>query len=339
MNLTTLVHEGIARIATLPPGNWGNADVDAPLTVPLIAEDYPAKTAVMWNSMYQRLLVPDRNMMLVADPKDLKRITEVFRADPRYCGGGAGVGFKEAIIPFLDEVTPLAKAIGAVNIVKKDGRGRLIGDNTDGEGYARSLAELLAAEGRPIAGSRVIMLGAGGSGRAIAFALAKAGARLDILNRTEDKAHELAKSLNRYFGTDLTSGGGRGLLSSLIGEADAVVSVIDDATSPLDAYSTLGDMELPITVASVERNHATAEALLKKARRELVVSDIRIRKETTPMLFEAAALGFRTLDGIPMVINQGVAAFWWLYSDQLVRRGVSQADIAETMSAAAKRQT
>lgn len=335
MNLLTLMQEKIVRIASLPPANWQEVDTSVPLTVPLIAEDYPAKTAVMWNTAYRQFGLPDRNTMMVADPKDLPKITEAFRADPRYRGGGAGVGFKEAVIPYLDSVTPLAHAMGAVNIVKKDGD-RLIGDNTDGLGYARGLESVLAAVGISLKGSHVLILGAGGSGRAIAFALAQAGAKLTILNRTEAKSRELADALNHHFGDGVAVGGGREQLPSAIGEADALVSVIDDAVSPLDAYSTIGDMELPVTLEAVARNRDSAERLLKAAKPALVVSDIRIRKGPTQMLSQAEALGFRTLDGIPMVINQGVAAFWWLYGEVLEAKGISQGDIAQVMRAAAQ---
>jgi shikimate dehydrogenase len=225
--------------------------------------------------------------------------------------------------------------MGAVNIIKKNGQNRLIGDNTDGMGYARSLEDVLAVLGRPLKDARVLILGAGGSGRAIAFALADAGALLTILNRTEPKAHELAEALNAHFRSVVAVGGGRDLIPSALGEADAVVSVIDDAASPLDAYSTIGDMELPVTEESIRRNRETAEGLLKKARTSLVVSDIRIRKGPTAMLAQAQELGFPTLDGIPMVVNQGVAAFWWLYREQLFARGVAQTDVAQVMRTAA----
>ena len=335
MNITTLIDEGIAHIAKLPPNNWQEASTVAPLTVPLIAEDYPAKTAVMWNAAYAKFGMPDRNMMVAAAPKDLARIMEVFRADSRYEGGGAGVGFKEAVVSHLDDITPLAKAMGAVNIIKKDNQNRLIGDNTDGEGYARSLESVLAAKDIPLKDARILMLGAGGSGRAIAFALAGKGAQLTILNRTESRARELASALNGYFSNAVAFGSGRILLPSVIDKADAVVSVIDDAVSPLDAYSTIGDMILPVTSESIESNRSTAEQLLEKAKRSLVISDIRIRKGPTAMLSQAQALGFKTLDGIPMVVNQGVAAFWWLYQDQLIKRGISQADVEQVMRAAA----
>jgi len=335
MNIETLVQKGIARIAELPPNNWREIGGDAPLTIPLIAEEYPAKTAVMWNAAYTKFDMPDRNMMVVADSKNVARIVETFRADPRYRGGGAGVGFKEVILPHLDEVTPLAKAMGAVNIIKKDVRGRLLGDNTDGEGYAQSLEQALVKGSKSLKGARVLILGAGGSGRAIAFALANKGAQLTILNRTESKARELASTLNDYFKNAVAFGGGRILLPSVLDKADAIVSVIDDAVSPLDAYSTLGDMALPVTEESIVRNYETTERLLADLDRRVVISDIRIRKEPTTMLSQAKALGFHTLDGIPMVVNQGVAAFWWLYHAQLTPLGVSQADVEQVMREAA----
>lgn len=335
MHIGTLIQKGMVSIATLPPNNWKEINGTAPLTIPLIAEEYPAKTAMMWNAMYAKLLMPDRNMMLVANPKDVARIVKAFRADSRYRGGGAGVGFKEAVLPYLDRVTPLAKAMGAVNIIKKEDDGRLTGDNTDGEGYARSLEQVLAAEGRPLEGARILMLGAGGSGRAIAFALADKGAQLTILNRTESKARLLANAVNDYFGKTVAFGSGRIILPSVLDTADAVVSVIDDAVSPLDAYSTLGDMSLPVTEESIKRNRVTTERLLEKANRSLIVSDIRIRKEPTVMLSQAQALGFKTLDGIPMVVNQGAAAFRWLYGDLLALRGVVQAEVVQVMRAAA----
>ncbi len=335
MNLSTLVREGVAHIAQLPPSNWRDIATARFLSVPLIAEDYPAKTAAMWNAAYAALGMPDRNMMLVADPKDLNQIMPALRADPRYQGGGVGIGFKEAVLPYLDDITPLARAMGAVNIIKKDGQGRLVGDNTDGAGYARSLEEALAKNGIAMKDAHILMLGAGGSGRAIAFALADKGARLTILNRTEAKAQELSDTLNRYFGRTAASGGSRKLLSSVIVGTDAIVSVIDDAVSPLDAYSTIGVMELPVTRESIERNRIDAEHLLGSLDRKVVISDIRIRKGPTAMLSQAKELGFRTLDGIPMVVNQGVDAFRWLYDAPLALRIVDQADIPRIMRTAA----
>ncbi len=331
MTINSLVREGILKIASLPPANWRKLEGGAPLTVPLIAEDYPAKTALMWNAAYEKFALPDRNSMMVADPKQSPRIMQAFRDDERYRGGGAGIGFKEVVMPYLDAVTPLAKAMGAVNIIKKTPEGGLTGDNTDGIGYAESLEKEFALQGRELKGAKILVLGAGGSGRAISFALAQKGARLTILNRTEKKAEELAEALNGYCETAMATGGGRIFIPEVLPSQDAVISVVDDAQSPLDEYSALGDMESPVTPESVRRNLDQTVLLLRRAKSNLIVSDIRIRTTETPMLTEARRLGMPVLDGIPMVINQGVAAFWWLYREELAKRGVARAAVESEM--------
>jgi shikimate 5-dehydrogenase len=281
--------------------------------------------------------MPERNVMLLAKPEQVELIMKVMKHDPRYRGGGAGVGFKQAVIPSLDKVTPLAKAMGAVNIIKKTKGGKLVGDNTDGTGYVRSLELLFAEQGRTIKGAKILILGAGGSGRAIAFALAKRGAQLTILNRTVEKATELAKAVNKYAGSNLATGGGRFFIPTILPLQDAVVSVVDDAHSPLDKYSPLGDMEQPVTPSSVKKNLEQTTKLFRKAQPSLIVSDIRIRKNETPMLAEARKHNLRVLDGIPMVVYQGVAALWWLHKKELKEHDVRIADVGEVMWKAAKK--
>ncbi len=330
MTINDLLGEGTLVAASLPPDN-GRELGARPLTLPLIAEDYPAKTAIMWNAAYGNFLMPDCNRMLIANPANAARILHVFRDDSRYVGGGAGVGFKEAVIPHLDELTPLARAMGAVNIIKKMRNGTLAGDNTNGVGYARSLEALLATLGKSLRGAQVLILGAGGSGRAIAFALAESGARLTILNRTESKAKELAHAVNAYVGSQAAMGAGRLFIPAALPTQDAVVSVVDDATSPLDDYSPLGDMDLPVTYDSIVKNRIQTEQLLATAKPDLIVSDIRIRGTITPMLEKARTFNMQTLDGIPMVINQGALAFWWLYGNTLKRHGVRLPDVVRIM--------
>lgn len=334
MNINDLIKDGTVRIAMLPPGNPESIEGMAALTLPLLAEDYPAKTAIMWNAVYRQFGIPDRNCMLVASTKDIGRIITVLRSDNRYRGGGVGIGFKEVAMTHLDEVTPLAQAIGAVNIIKKLPSGRLIGDNTDGVGYALSLERIFAQHKRKLKGAKILILGAGGSGRAIAFALAEKGAWLTILNRTEQKAKELAHSLNSYFSVDIAMWGGRPLIPNVLPQQDAVVSVIDDAQSPLDEYSTLGDMELPITPESIQKNREQTMQLLLNAKPDIIVSDIRIRKSEIPMLTQARRRHMTVLDGIPMVVNQGVRAFWWLYQNELEGREVVREDIEDVMRSA-----
>lgn len=336
MTIDDLVRERTLKIASLPPANWRDLESATPLTVPLIAEDYPAKTALMWNAAYGKFTMPDHNSMMVADPKQIIRIMQAFRNDERYRGGGAGIGFKEAVIPCLDDITPLAKAMGAVNIIKKMPDGSLAGDNTDGAGYAQSLEKKFALQGRELNGAKILILGAGGSGRAISFALAQKGAQITVLNRTGKKAEELAEALNEYGGSTVAMGGGRTLIPEVLPSQDAVISVVDDAQSPLDEYSVLGDMEFPATPESIRKNLEQTVLLLRRAKPNLIVSDIRIRTVETPMLAEARQQGMLVLDGIPMVVNQGVAAFCWLYRENLAERGVTCTDVEDVMRRAAQ---
>jgi shikimate dehydrogenase len=281
--------------------------------------------------MYKKFDIDAMMAMVVGNPAAVHDIIASFRSDPKYIGGGSGSGFKELVINELDDTTPLAKAIGAVNVIKRESDGRLIGDNTDGAGYVESLAQTMSNQGQELKGSRILILGAGGTGRAIAFALADRGAGLVILNRTKSKAVELSQSVNAHFGKIAAIGGDRELISEYLPSSDAVVSVIDDATSPLDEYSTLGTMELPVTTESLQQNRDSSAKLLSTARPSLIVSDIRLRTNETPMLKQAREMGFAILDGVPMVINQGVAAFWWLYGDHLTKQGVTKEDIAKIM--------
>lgn len=335
-SVAELMRAGILSIAKLPPQNFHDPSEIARYTMPIIAEDYPALTAKMWNAAYEKLGMPDRNIMCVADPANVKLITDVFRRDPKYRGGGAGIGFKEAVIPCLDEITPQAKTIGAVNIIRKEIDGSLTGSNTDGAGYAMALEAMFRKRRERLAEKRILILGAGGSGRAIAFALAEKKTMVTILNRTEAKARELAERLNKHFGRRVAAGGGRELIPEMLPKHDAVVSVIDDASSPLDEYSTIGAMELPANAEAIAENLAGSENLLRRTSTKVIISDIRIRREETAMLRQARELGFATLNGIPMVINQGVQAFCWLYGEDLSAKYITRDDIAAIMREAAK---
>ncbi len=91
-----------------------------------------------------------------------------------------------------DEVVGEGRLVGAVNAVRRDPDGRLVGDLFDGQGFVQGLA----AAGHTLAGKRVFMFGAGGAGNAVAFALARAGvAALTIHNRTRSRADDLIARL------------------------------------------------------------------------------------------------------------------------------------------------
>lgn len=104
-------------------------------------------------------------------------------------GLGISMPFKLEIMPLLDDVDPLAARIGAVNTVVNEG-GRLFGHNTDWVGATRALEEQMA-----VSGKRILVLGAGGAARAVAFGVLERGARVSIANRTQAKATALAEEV------------------------------------------------------------------------------------------------------------------------------------------------
>ncbi len=105
------------------------------------------------------------------------------------------VPYKVAVIPMLDDVDDDVKAIGAANFVTIE-QGRLIGHNNDGKGVVKAIEKVL-----PLRGLNVVMLGAGGAGRAMAAEIAWAGAaRMTIVTRREDQGREVAAMVNRSSG-------------------------------------------------------------------------------------------------------------------------------------------
>ena len=119
-------------------------------------------------------------------------------------GANVTVPHKQAVMPLLDEILPVAESIGAVNtIINRDGV--LIGANTDASGFIRSLEQ--GARFSAVR-KRALIIGAGGAARAVAFGLAWEGIlTLTILNRTAERARELARDVSRITAAEARGGG------------------------------------------------------------------------------------------------------------------------------------
>ena len=325
-----LIENGILEIAKEPKNNPESLEFPHYMLT-LIEDDYPGKTPTIWNAVYKELGWANKiaSIMLVGDPKNAEIIVEALRKDESYIGGGAGVGFKDELVPYL-KLDSIAKEIGAVNIIKKEGN-YLIGYNTDGEGYAKSLEQKLD-EG--LNGKKVVMLGAGGTGNAIAFALVNRGVKLIVLNRTIDKAKKLSEKLNNYFNKKddkkVLFGGEDEIANYVTRDVDVIVNVsIKGATGNLEKYCSLSKAKLPATEENIRENINTSENLLRKIDKHVVISDIILRKGNTPLLKMAKKEGFDTLDGIPMVINQAIKAFEILHRDDIKEQNVDMKKVAE----------
>jgi len=188
---------------------------------------------------------------------------------------------KQAVIPLLDELSPDAAALGAVNtVVLKDGR--RVGHNTDWWGFAESFRRELADVRR----ERVVQFGAGGAGAAVAHALLTLGAGEVILIDTDQRrAETLAAALRERFGDRRASCGSSAEVA--VATADGIVN-----TTPLGMAKYPG-MALP------------AELL----RPDLWVADIVYFPLETELLRQARSRGCRTMSGGGMAVSQAVGAF------------------------------
>lgn len=200
-------------------------------------------------------------------------------------GMNVTIPHKIEIMRYLDEVDPLAREIGAVNTIVNRG-GKLIGYNTDGRGALDALRARTE-----LAGRKVLMIGAGGAARAIAFTLAEEGgiAELVILNRTGEKAVELAEAVSKRTGIIIR---GRQLnvatLPEEIGRADVLVNCASTGMSPESEQSLV------------------PKELLRKG---LVVFDVVYNPLMTRLLRDAKEAGCRVITGETMLVNQGARAF------------------------------
>jgi shikimate dehydrogenase len=192
---------------------------------------------------------------------------------------------KVAVLPLLDEVSPDAARIGAVNTVRRDGN-RLIGENTDGKGFLRGLRQEAGLEP---AGKNVLLLGAGGAARAIAFELAAAGVgRVAIVNRSAERANALCADLKQRAGL-----APRFELWTGLCKVGAEVDILVNCTS-IGLYPDVAAMP---------------EVDLTEARPDLLVCDVVPNPAETRFIKTARDRGLRTLTGLPMLVGQGAIGF------------------------------
>jgi shikimate dehydrogenase len=192
---------------------------------------------------------------------------------------------KVAVIGHLDDVVPDAALIGAVNTVRTEG-GRLIGESTDGKGFLRGVRVDAGLDPR---GRRVVVLGAGGAARAIAAELALAGAAdILVVNRSRERAEAMVSDLAARAGAPIRRESWEGVWR-VPAEADLLVN----ATS-IGLYPDVNAMP-PVDLAG--------------AAPHLLVCDAVFNPPETRLLAAARARGLRVLDGLSMLVYQGVIGF------------------------------
>ncbi len=191
---------------------------------------------------------------------------------------------KSTVINFLDEVNETAKFLNAVNtIVNRNGK--LFGSNTDGDGALSALVK----NGVKPRGKKVVLLGAGGAARAIAYALAKEAGELVVLNRTVNQATELANRLKQTLKRRVTA----------------------DFLLPSALQSNLQDADVLINATSVGMKPNTSQSPIAPEwlKPNLTVMDIVYNPIETKLAKDAKKAGCRVVSGLEMLIYQGSASF------------------------------
>ncbi|WMI56292.1 shikimate dehydrogenase [Streptomyces rochei] len=191
---------------------------------------------------------------------------------------------KQLVIEHLDALAPQAEALGAVNTVVFDDTGRATGHNTDVTGFAASFARGLPDA--PL--ERIVQLGAGGAGAAVAHATLTLGAgQVTVVDALPERAAALAAQLNRHFGTGRAACAAPERLPALLDEADGIVHA-----TPTGMAAHPG---LPLPAALLHPG--------------LWVAEVVYRPLETELLRTARALGCATLDGGGMAVFQAADAF------------------------------
>lgn len=204
----------------------------------------------------------------------LEAVVAAVRRIGNFAGAIVSMPHKSAIVPLLDELTPEAALVGAVNVVRRAPDGRLAGTIMDGEGFVDGLR----AAKHEVRGATCLLVGAGGAASAIAFALARHGCgSLAIVNRTPSRAADLAARVRAAFpATPVRLG-------------DTPDARYDLAVNATSLGMRIRD-ELPMSPDLVERSALVAECV--------------IAPEMTGLLALAAASGRAIHTGVPMLEAQ-----------------------------------
>jgi shikimate dehydrogenase len=241
-------------------------------------------TCVMQQAAFDALGLPWRYLTVEVKPENL----------PAAIAGAKTMGFqginltiphKVAVMSLLDDIAPDARMIGAVNTVRREGD-RFIGENTDGKGFLRGVRE---EAGINPAGKQVVLLGAGGAARAIAVELALAGAAsIEVVNRSVER--------------------GSAMVNDVRTRTNANVSL----TPWTDTYRARPQTDILVNATSIGLYpdvDAMPAVSLEAAAPHLLVCDVIPNPPETPLMRAAQAKGLATLNGLSMLVYQGVIGF------------------------------
>jgi shikimate dehydrogenase len=242
-----------------------------------------------------------RYINMEVQPQDLATAVSGAKA-MGFQGFNLSIPHKVSVIPLLDGLGQSAAIMGAVNCVVRRGD-QWIGENTDGKGFLTSLTEKL-----DVRGQHLVILGAGGAARAIAVELALAGVgQLTIVNRSPQRGEDLLHSLRQNTGCPVT---------------------LHPWSAPYPIPTTAAAL-INATSIGLYDEHTCPEIDLTTLRPDLLVADVVFNPVHTALLRTAQKIGCTTVDGLGMLVNQGVIGIqYWTGitpDPQIMRQALIQA--------------
>jgi len=299
-----------------------------------------SKSPALWNAAFTRLGMSAIYLPFDVDDGHLRNLLRIFRDSEQFIGINVTVPHKVRVIDFLDDLDAGAARIHAVNTVVRSDNGRLIGYNTDGEGFIDSLLQPSPEQPQPfmssLDGIDVLLLGAGGSARAVAFHLSDhiGKGKLIICNRTlahaQSLADEITKLGHKALATDEEG------ISTWAPKVDLIINsttkgqggirkLSDHKATMLAPYSALAPAHPPILPDALgdrfaaRWNQAAADdvAINNRISASLATTipestrfyDLIYHPEETTFLRHGREAGHRTLNGRNMIVCQAVIAF------------------------------
>lgn len=288
-----------------------------------------SKSPALWNEAFQAFHVDAVYTAFDVDEAGLAALMAAVRDCGDVLGLNVTVPHKLAVMRFLDSMDESAKRIGAVNTIVRSPDGQLAGANTDGAGFIETLVVPGPGEDAPLFhsldGLDAIVLGAGGSARAVAFSLAEriGGGKLLIANRSYENARSLAQEIGPYhpntwaIGEDeiRASAPHAKLIVNCTTKGQGGIERRGAGAASLEAYSSLA----PVTTISgaensggenIEENHRTSMEIARSVPLDAVFYDLIYHPEETVFMHHGRATGHRVTNGRGMIVAQAVEAFF-----------------------------
>ena len=301
-----------------------------------------SKSPALWNGAFRHLGMNAVYLPFDVADRALGDLLSSLKSSERFLGVNVTVPHKVRIIDFLDELDPGAKRIGAVNTIVRTPAGELIGYNTDGQGFVESILTRQPRRRESfiqgLSNTRVLLLGAGGSARAVAFHVAElvVGGQLFICNRTPEHAQALAGEIENagYSATaideaqlPLCAPRCALIINSTTKGQGGLRKLADGKITSLEPYSALAPAQPPAVSANgssdeqvetrwrlaadvdISSNLQASLSLARSIPQHVCFYDLIYHPEETIFLRHARSTGHRTMNGKAMIVSQAVIAF------------------------------